>query len=1101
MSKPAPDLSRQTVLFGWALRNLGVVVEDREPLAEFSRVHGLGPDRPVTEPHPVSPRIEAALRQTYRTPMPPTVEQVARWEENLARHTATLNAARRRHGEREVAWTYFQYLGLLLTEMYLEAYFFDPVGLRASINGYIEDEHNGFHRGRGRGVNVVEPFPVDGPDAVPERQLGRLAFWCATGGGKTLLLHTHIRQYRHHAARAGRKPDAVLVVTPNEGLSAQHADELRRSGFRAEAAGEAGLPLLGPAEVEVRDIHKLTEEPVGSENVRPTAEYAGHNLVLVDEAHTGLKGKAGAGWQRRREDLGRGGFTFLYSATFKEAVDALGRKDAAAWRGRFGRSVLLDYSYPRFYRDGYGKDFEVLNLRRGGEAALEGAARRRYLTVALLRFTRQLAAYERLGPRVDAFGLDKPLWMFVGGTVVGDAAPKDEKQATSDLVRVLRFFEGFCRDRERAVADVAALLADGFRTGGERDLMEGGLSPLEPDAEALVGEAYRRVFGSPGGGVLRVWPLSGEAAAGELAVSVNDRPPFAVAFVGDAAGLARVAGEAGIGTQPRGPAGVAGGGGSLFRGIDRPGSPVNVLLGAKRFKEGWNSHRVASLGLMHVGKGQGAEIVQLFGRGVRLRGHGHGMRRSSALRLRRADLPEHLPRLETLQVAGVEAAAMEAFEAWVRDTTPEVLERRVCEVPVVQLKPRPGLKTLGLPREIGEPPAPRKVAFERLGPVVRLEPPAEGDAWLAKNPVVLDLLPRVDALSGSGGLMVREGGTELKNADGPLEPWQVALLDLDGLVWEVEAHATRVGGALKRLHADRAGVLALLHDPSWYTLRMPSADREPGGRERVTAWQSVAATLLRRYAERLCKQRRGVWEAPYLSLRELEPAELREDRPWLVEPATPGSADEVRQWVDALNAAVAATPPEGWKAPGGLWGTADFGGHLYRPLLLAQRGAAVKIRPVALNDGEAGFVEKLREHREERGLGGVHLLRNDAVGGLGFFEAANYFPDFLLWREIDGRQHLMLLDPKGLGRVGFEDPKVRFATELLPRIQERLDAAAGGPGAAPVRLSAALLSVTPRADLNWVRAHRDAAESRGVFFLEERGVMDRLFSWMLGGGS
>jgi len=46
-----------------------------------------------------------------------------------------------------------------------------------------------------------------------------------------------------------------------------------------------------------------------------------------------------------------------------------------------------------------------------------------------------------------------------------------------------------------------------------------------------------------------------------------------------------------------------------------------LLIGSKKFSEGWSSWRVSSMGLMNVGKSEGSQIIQLFGRGVRLKGY------------------------------------------------------------------------------------------------------------------------------------------------------------------------------------------------------------------------------------------------------------------------------------------------------------------------------------------------------------------------------------------------------------------------------------------------------------------------------------------------
>ena len=45
----------------------------------------------------------------------------------------------------------------------------------------------------------------------------------------------------------------------------------------------------------------------------------------------------------------------------------------------------------------------------------------------------------------------------------------------------------------------------------------------------------------------------------------------------------------------------------------------------------WNSWRVSNMGLMNVGTGEGSEIIQLFGRGVRLKGRGMSLKRSTHL--------------------------------------------------------------------------------------------------------------------------------------------------------------------------------------------------------------------------------------------------------------------------------------------------------------------------------------------------------------------------------------------------------------------------------------------------------------------------------------
>lgn len=85
---------------------------------------------------------------------------------------------------------------------------------------------------------------------------------------------------------------------------------------------------------------------------------------------------------------------------------------------------------------------------------------------------------------------------------------------------------------------------------------------------------------------------------------------------------------------------------SLFANIKRENSTINVLIGSKKFIEGWDTWRVSCMGLLNIGKGEGPQIIQLFGRGVRLRGKN--------LSLKRSGNPE-ISTLETLNIYGISA--------------------------------------------------------------------------------------------------------------------------------------------------------------------------------------------------------------------------------------------------------------------------------------------------------------------------------------------------------------------------------------------------------------------------------------------------------------
>ena len=78
---------------------------------------------------------------------------------------------------------------------------------------------------------------------------------------------------------------------------------------------------------------------------------------IIDEGHKGQKSED-AKWKTVREKLAEDGFIWEYSATFGQTITS--RK--SPYFEEYKYSILFDYSYKYFHQDGYGKDFNILNL-------------------------------------------------------------------------------------------------------------------------------------------------------------------------------------------------------------------------------------------------------------------------------------------------------------------------------------------------------------------------------------------------------------------------------------------------------------------------------------------------------------------------------------------------------------------------------------------------------------------------------------------------------------------------------------------------------------------------------------------------------------------
>ncbi len=139
-------------------------------------------------------------------------DDLERYDRRVMDYEADLRRARRGFQ----GWRYFQYLALLYSEIVLDRLTADPVTFTAELNRFLAGL-------RARESELAE-FPAFEPGA-----LRRLAFFMATGSGKTLLMHVHIRQVLHYLQH-GRHPEAllpgrphdrqfdnILLITPNEG--------------------------------------------------------------------------------------------------------------------------------------------------------------------------------------------------------------------------------------------------------------------------------------------------------------------------------------------------------------------------------------------------------------------------------------------------------------------------------------------------------------------------------------------------------------------------------------------------------------------------------------------------------------------------------------------------------------------------------------------------------------------------------------------------------------------------------------------------------------------------------------------------------------------
>lgn len=936
---------------------------------------------------------------------------LARYDENIRIHLKAIN----RHRPDRITLRYFQYLAAFYAEIFLANLFHHESKLLAEINAFIA---------RRNAVKLIGE-PQDEP--FTNEDLTKLAYWMATGSGKTLIMHLNYLQFLHY----NTVPlDNILLITPYENLSEQHLAEFESSGIPAQRFDLNTSSLWTGARngIQVLEITKLVEQKRGGGVSVPVEAFEGRNLIFVDEGH---KGSGGEVWRGYRDALGKTGFTFEYSATFGQALTAA-RDDPLT--SEYGKAIPFDYSYKYFYSDGFGKDFRILNLKD------ETQEKQTEMLVLgnLLSFYEQLKLFAKQSDALRPYNLERPLWIFVGSTV------RSSKQRRSDILTVVRFIHHVLQDRSWALENMKKLLngKSGLQTPDGQDVFLGRfpyLNELDLSPGDLYSDLLALVFHAPGGGSLHLFNLRGQD--GEIGLKVGNADDyFGLIFIGDTSAFKKLAEDDPSGIVVEEDALSD----SLFESINHPNSPINALIGAKKFMEGWNSWRVANMGLLNIGRSEGSQIIQLFGRGVRLRGKDFSLKRSTVLQGKH---PKHLKILETLNIFAVRANYMSQFR--------DYLEREGVEIdPPIELPLFTWIKKEALKKDLVVPRLPDGKVFTNDAQLL-LEVDANIDIKVDMSLKVYSLESANDGLHDS---QVRAGKKQkISEQSRSLINWEQAYLNLlaykarkgyDNLVIRPKSLQQIIECVHHEIIADEAMVR-----PKTF------AQRE--------FLQEVVEVVLRKYVDIFYRRRREQWEMKVLEYRTLDendpnldfkPEGIGEEKAAYVVKVPRTEEKLIEEIQKLLEEADRLYRQESTELP-----RIYFDRHLYLPLLV-ENSDKLKSIPPALNTSETKFVRDLRDYwKVERdvSLSGkeVFLLRNLSRGhGVGFFEETHFYPDFILWIIDSKSQRIIFVEPHGMMLANSYDYDEK--AKLHERLPELAKEIGERTGMREVELDSYIISAT-----------------------------------------
>ena len=977
------------------------------------------------------------------------------YDQNIIRHTNQINQDR----TEPITWKYFQYLSMLFTEIYLDKYFSNKYQLLADINTFVDRFNN--------------PLDRDIPsylkkDVFPEfkiEDLNKLAFWNATGSGKTLIMHVNILQCWYYANKYKRHPfENVLLITPNEGLSKQHLIELEESSIPCEMFDKAGGRMYAQSTVKVLEITKLADE-MGDTTVAYES-FEQNNLVLIDEGHRGVTGEQ---WKRRRDWLSTKGLAIEYSATFGQAVSTATRvADRKSLIEEYGKSILFDYSYKYFYKDGYGKDYRILNLPTDeNELVLH-----KYLVGSLLSFYQQQIIWQNNPETNDVYLIENPLWIFVGGTVTKSLSKKN----ASDIVQILQFFNRFISNPQESVLIIADILKgeDGLVDKDNQSIYKGYFEYLH-ETRMNAANVYRdillKLFNSPiSGAELYVDDLVGQD--GELGIRIGSGAYFGLINVGDSNALFKLLNE------DEGIKGVKKDfSDSLFHSVNHNDSKINVLIGARKFTEGWSSWRVSTMGLMNIGRSEGSQVIQLFGRGVRLKGYQFSLKRSTALELHeqpKTGVNPLIKPIETLNVFGIRADYMDQFKDILEEeglpTNDSIFKDVV--IPVMPTLPldKKKLKLFRVKEEIN---------FKKEK-VIDLE----AGFFNENAKIKLDWYPKVEAFhAGNRSAIVIEDSQTGKLTEEHIKHFN----------WfEVYEQIIKFKNERSwyNINIDFSTVKEILATNDWYELLIPKQDLKPQSYEDVFRWQEIGVALIKNYIDKFYNYMKQDFLKDFIEVIEIDASHPNFFDEYKIE-IEESQESIVRQITAVREMIVKSKLPQNVTDLPQTMSVFQFANHLYTPLIAINEKKyrnIIRISPVALNKSEEQFLKDLKSFYESTPSffedKSLYLLRNSSRKGIGFFEANGFYPDFIIWLVKDDEQYVGFVDPKGLRQVnGFENPKIEFRKTIKEKIEPRVH-----ESDTTMHLSSFILSATPYQQLLHWRGQNTMNDfnKHNVYFLDDQ---------------
>lgn len=496
-------------------------------------------------------------------------------------------------------------------------------------------------------------FKVENHCVSFENFINRLAFYMATGSGKTIVI-IKLVELLSVAIRMGLIPKKnIMFFSANENLIKQFEKEIEKYNRGKDFSKQIDFKNL--KSITHKDFHRapkgffekialfyyradLMNDEESKENLLNYKDYwdNGENYVILDEAHKGNKSESKR--QAIFSLLSLKGFLFNFSATFTEESDLI--------------TSVHNLSVGEWVKLGYGKESVLLKKNNLNAFKDSKDLNDREKEIALLKALLLLGMQKRY--KTEGYFYDPLMLVFTHSVNVENS---DAEIFFKTLARVIENDDG--NDFLKAKEDLLEEIKDPeflFSANKDKDykvkVFKEGLKSM--DFKGLKEEVF---YASNGHIEVVINPKNNQEIAFKL--NTSDKV-FCLIKIGDITewiceklkSVKVVSKNLSFKEE------------SYFSQIDK--SSINILVGSRTFETGWDSTRPSVILFLNIGLDDDAKklVKQSFGRGVRIESVKNQRQRLAYLDIDetiKENLKPNAAMLETLFVIPTNHASLEAI--------------------------------------------------------------------------------------------------------------------------------------------------------------------------------------------------------------------------------------------------------------------------------------------------------------------------------------------------------------------------------------------------------------------------------------------------------